>query len=113
MRAPLPIAAAALAAALTWPSAAGAAGKPAYTCGAGFDLGALAIDEIVALPRSQAAIADGLISAEDLAASYTAADRNGDGRLCVQNVHGFEVGSRPLGQYYYNLADDNASVPGS
>jgi hypothetical protein len=38
-------------------------------------------------------------------------DKNGNGSICVQLSQGFQVNSRPFGSYFYNLSDDNASVP--
>ena len=35
---------------------------------------------------------------------------NGTGRVCVQLSNGLATSSRPGGQYFYNLADDNSSV---
>jgi hypothetical protein len=39
--------------------------------------------EYLQLPRTQAAIADGLATEEDIAAAFAARDRNGDGYVCV------------------------------
>ena len=90
---------------------AGATGKPGYGCSPGFNLGAFTFAEYVLLPRSQAAIDDGLATAEQIEAGAASGDRNGNGVICVQLSNGFEVNSRPFGAYYYNLSDDNASVP--
>ncbi len=89
----------------------GATGKPGRTCAPGFDLGAYTPAAFVLLPRSQAAIADGLATAAQIEAGAAAVDANGDGVICVQLSHGFEQNARPNGAYYYNLSDDNASVP--
>jgi hypothetical protein len=88
------------------------AATPPAGCGAGFDLGPLTIDQAVALPRTQAAIADGLTTQGDVRAGYAGLDRNGNGVICVKLPHGFEVSSRPFGQYFYNFADDNAANRG-
>jgi hypothetical protein len=89
-----------------------AAATPSGGCGTGFDLGPVTIDEAVALPRTQAAIAAGLISESDARAGYAGFDANGNGVICAQLPHGFEVSSRPFGQYFYNFVDDNAASRG-
>ena len=96
--------------ALMLPAVGGAAGKPANACPPGFDLGMLTIEQAADLPRSQAAVEDGLVDRAGLIATYTGFDRNGDGYICGQLPYGFEVGNRPFGAYYYNFADDNSSV---
>lgn len=101
----------ALLAAAAFAASASAAGKPGYGCGVGFDLGALTYDEQIALERTQQAIADGLATEDALRAGLAAVDANGDGLVCVQLPHGFEQSNRPYGEYYYNLSDNNASVP--
>lgn len=100
----------ALVAALT-PLPANAEGKPGYGCPPGFNLGAQSLASYLQLPRTQAAIADGLTTEAEVTAFFGAADRNGDGYLCVQLSEGFQKYG-PFSVYYYNLADDNASVPG-
>ena len=89
------------------PGAAQAAGKPSYGCSPGFNLGALTVDQILALPRSQAAIKAGVV---DEAGIRAGVDKNGTGRVCVQLSNGLATSSRPGGQYFYNLVDDNSSV---
>ena len=93
------------------PSGALGDGKPSYGCPPGFNLGAVTFDEWIALPRTQAAIEAGLTTSDDVRAGLEAGDRNGNGVVCAGLPHGFEVGNRPLGQYFYNLSDDNASKP--
>jgi hypothetical protein len=78
-------------------------------CGAGFDIGPVTIDQAVALPRSQEAIADGLTSESAARAVYAGIDANGNGVICAKLPHGFEVGSRPFGEYLYNFVDDDAA----
>ena len=92
------------------PNAAQAAGKPSYGCPAGFNLGALTADQILLLPRSQAAIADGVVSEAGIRAGVAGVDKNGTGRVCVQLSNGLVTNNRPGGQYFYNLVDDNSSV---
>jgi hypothetical protein len=91
--------------------AAHAQGKPNNGCPPGFNLGPVTIDQAVALPRSQAAMNAGLITEDQLRFSYTGFDRNQNSTICAQLSHGFEVNSRPFGEFFYNFADDNASVP--
>ena len=88
-----------------------ATGKPTNGCPPGFNLGPVTIEEAVALPRSQAAVNAGLITEEQLRFSYVGFDRNQNGTICTQLSHGFEVNNRPFGEFFYNFADDNASVP--
>ena len=92
--------------------ASASADKQLNGCGAGFDLGALTINQAVALPRTQAAIADGLTTESDVRAGYAGLDANGNGVICAQLPHGFKVSSRPFGQYFYNFVDDNAADVG-
>jgi len=91
-------------------ASAAASGKPGYTCSRGFT--AVTPDGAVGLPRTQAAIADGLISASDALLAYDAIDANGTGVICVKLPHGWEVGGGPFSKYYYEFSDDIASVPG-
>jgi hypothetical protein len=87
-----------------------AADKPSQGCPPPFTL--VTVQEAVDLPRSQAGIAAGAFTADDLIALFETIDANDDTLLCYQEVHGFEVSNRPLGQYFYNLVDNQASVPG-
>ena len=89
------------------PNAAQAAGKPSYGCPSGFNLGALTAEQILKLPRSQAAIAAGAV---DEAGIRAGVDKNGTGRVCVQLSNGLQTNNRPGGQYFYNLVDDNSSL---
>ncbi len=92
------------------PGAAQAAGKPSYGCSPGFNLGALTVDQILALPRSQAAIKAGVVDEAGIRAGVAGVDKNGTGRVCVQLSNGLVTSSRPGGQYFYNLVDDNSAV---
>lgn len=88
-----------------------AAGKPSNGCPPGFNLGPVTVEEALALPRSQAAVNAGLITEEDLGSVFEGFDRNQSGTICIQLSHGFIVNNRPLGEFFYNVVDDNASVP--
>ena len=92
------------------PAGAQAAGKPSNGCPAGFNLGALTADQILLLPRSQAAMKDGVVSEAGIRAGVAGVDKNGTGRVCVQLSNGLLTNNRPGGQYFYNLVDDNSSV---
>jgi hypothetical protein len=92
------------------PGAAQAASKPSFGCSPGFNLGALTADQILQLPRSQAAIAAGVVSEAGIRAGVASVDKNGTGRVCVQVSNGLITGNRPNGQFLVNLVDDNASV---
>ncbi len=92
------------------PSAAYAHGKPAYSCAPGFNLGAYDKQGYLQLPRTQALIADGLATVEDIEATFDLLDANGNGWVCVQLSVGFQQHG-PYSVYYYNVTDDHASVP--
>jgi hypothetical protein len=99
----------ALAAALA-PLGAAGPGKPSYGCPPGFNLGSVTFADYLALPRTRAAIADGLATSEQILAGLVRIDKNANGSVCVQLSHGGEVNSRPFAEYFYNVVDDNASV---
>ena len=92
------------------PGMAQAATKPANTCPAGFNLGALTADQILALDRTQAAIKAGVVSEAGVRAGVASVDKNGTGRVCVQVNRGLLTSSKPNGQFLVNIVDDNASV---
>jgi hypothetical protein len=98
-------------AAVVAPLGAAGSGKPSYGCPPGFNLGSKTFAEYVALPRSQAAIDAGLMTAEQILAGVTPLDKNANGSVCVQLNHGLEVSAAPFAAYLYNVVDDNASVP--
>jgi hypothetical protein len=91
------------------PNAAQAASKPAYGCSPGFNLGALTAEQILRLPRSQAAMADGIVDEAGIRAAVAGVDKNGNGRICVSLSNGLVTNNRPGGVYFYNLVDDNSS----
>ena len=101
---------AALALVLVAAPAAQAATKPSFGCSPGFNLGALTADQILRLPRSQAAIAAGVVSEAGIRAGVASVDKNGTGRVCVQVNNGLLTSNRPNGQFLVNIVDDNASV---
>lgn len=92
------------------PNAAQAAGKPSYGCSPGFNLGALTADQVLALPRSQAAIAAGVVDEAGIRAGVASVDKNGTGRVCVSVSNGLLTSNKPNGQYLVNIVDDNSSV---
>jgi hypothetical protein len=87
------------------------AAKPRFGCSPGFNLGRLTLDEVIALPRTQAAIEAGLVSEAALRAGFPSIDKNGTGSICVQLSHGLETSNRPNGEFFYNFVDDNSSAP--
>ena len=91
------------------PAGAQAAGKPVNSCPSGFD-GALTIEQILANPRSQAAIAAGVVSEAGIRAGFASVDKNGTGRVCAKVSNGLLTSNKPNGQYLLNIVDDNASV---
>ena len=86
------------------------AGKPRFGCSPGFDLGALTVEQAIQLPNSQAGLADGVFSLEQLHAGFDSLDRNDDGVICFKS---FSPNANPasLLQYSYNTVDNNTSVP--
>jgi hypothetical protein len=98
-------------AAMLGPLGAAEGGKPSYGCPPGFNLGSVTFAEYLALPRNQAVINDGLATADEILAGVATIDKNANGSLCVQLNHGLEVSATPFGAYFYNVVDDNASVP--
>jgi hypothetical protein len=97
-------------AAVLAPLAAAGSDKPSYGCPPGFNLGSVTFAEYLALPRTQAAINDGLATSEQILAALAPIDKNANGSVCVQLSQGGEVNSRPFAEYIYNVVDDNASV---
>ena len=92
------------------PAGAGAAsGKPSNGCSPGFNLGSMTAEEVLQLPRSQAAIAAGVVDEAGIRAGVAGVDKNGTGRVCVSLSNGLQTNSRPGGQFFYNLVDDNSS----
>jgi hypothetical protein len=92
------------------PGGAQAATKPVNACPTGFNLGALSVEQTLALPRSQAAIAAGVVSEAGIRAGFASVDKNGTGRVCAKVSNGLETSNKPNGQYLLNIVDDNASV---
>jgi len=86
------------------------AGKPGHTCPPAFDLGGLTIEQVLQLPNVQAGLAAGVYDETSVREFQEATDRNDDGVLCFQS---FPTNANPasLLQYYYNVVDNNASVP--
>lgn len=66
-------------------------------CPVGFNLGALTVEERLALPKVQEGIAAGVYTAEDIAAGTPFVDKNGNGLVCVQEIaaHGERLGRFP------------------
>jgi hypothetical protein len=89
-----------------------AGGRAGYGCPPAFDLGGLTLPETLALPRIQAGLAAGVYTVEDHIAVFTSVDHNDNGVICFQDV-GALNGGASIWQYFYNVVDDNASVPDS
>jgi len=92
------------------PAASQAAGKPANTCPAGFNLGSVTVAQALKLPRSLAGIEAGVVTEERIIAGVTSVDKNANGRVCVQLSRGLVISQRPNGQFFYNIVDDNSSA---
>jgi len=105
------IVAVALVAAATVAAPAGAGGPPEKTCPPGFNLGALSLEQRLQLPKVQAALADGIVTIEQIKAGAAAADKNRNGLLCVQDIPQANNAAPAAGfEYFYNLSDDNAAA---
>jgi hypothetical protein len=89
-----------------------AGGRAGYGCPPAFDLGGLTLPETLALPRIQAGLAAGVYTVEDHTAVFNSVDHNANGVICFQDV-GALNGGASIWQYFYNVVDDNASVPDS
>jgi hypothetical protein len=87
-------------------------GRAGYGCPPAFDLGGLTLPETLALPRIQAGLAAGVYTVEDHTAVFNSVDHNENGVICFQDV-GALNGGASIWQYFYNVVDDNASVPDS
>ena len=100
------VAAAALAATV------GAQGKPSQGCAPGFELGEMTLAQGLALPRTVAALQDGVATVEGLTAGFEVVDNNSDGLACLKAPHGsFNANPNSNWQYIYVLVDNDASVP--
>jgi hypothetical protein len=99
-----------LSGALLSPAVAG--GRAGYGCPPAFDLGGLTLPETLALPRIQAGLAAGAYTLEDHTAIFNSVDHNDNGVICFQDVGALNGGVSSW-QYFYNVVDDNASVPDS
>jgi hypothetical protein len=97
-----------LSGALLSPAVAG--GRAGYGCPPAFDLGGLTLPETLTLPRIQAGRAAGVYTVEDHIAVFNSVDHNDNGVICFQDV-GALNGGASIWQYFYNVVDDNASVP--
>lgn len=98
---------------LAVPQVARAEGKPRIACPPGFDLGGLTFDEALQLPNVQAGLAAGFYDEEFVAEVHEAVDANRDGVICFQTIPASGATPNPASnwQYFYNVVDNNASVP--
>jgi hypothetical protein len=87
-----------------------AGGRAGYGCPPAFDLGGLTLPETLALPRIQAGLAAGAYTVEDHTAVFNSVDHNENGVICFQDIAALNGGAS-FWQYFYNVVDDNASVP--
>jgi hypothetical protein len=91
-------------------SPAAAGGRAGYGCPPAFDLGGLTLPETLTLPRIQAGLAGGAYTVEDHIAVFNSVDHNDNGVICFQDIAALNGGAS-FWQYFYNVVDDNASVP--
>jgi hypothetical protein len=89
-----------------------AGGRAGYGCPPAFGLGGLTLPETLALSRIQAGLAAGVYTVEDHTAVFNSVDHNANGVICFQDVGALNGGASSW-QYFYNVVDDNASVPDS
>jgi hypothetical protein len=90
---------------------AGAGGKPSHGCPPGF-VGPLALQQYLGLPRNQAGFAAGAYDVENRTSAFFGVDLNDDGMICAQDVAAsVGSGATPVWQYFYNIVDNDASVP--
>ena len=90
-------------------SPAAAGGNAGFGCPPGFDIGAVTLEQALALPRVQAAFAAGVYDADAVIAAFTSSDRNANGVICIKDIATLtnEAGGS---QYLYETNDDNASA---
>jgi hypothetical protein len=87
-----------------------AAGQAGYGCSPGFGVGAVTLEQYLNLPRNQAGLAAGAYNESTLVSKFNATDPNGNGVICVKDVAALNGNAGPW-QYFYDIVDDNASVP--
>ncbi len=92
------------------PAGIAAGQKPIRGCAPGFDLGALTVEEILQLPRTQAGMNAGLYTEGDVRALFERFDKNNSDRICIKDV-GALNGSANGWAYFYNAVDDVAAHP--
>ena len=92
---------------------AGAGGQAGFGCSPGFDVGAVTWEQYLNLPRNQAGLAAGKYTEDDLRSKkFDPTDVNRDGVICVKDVAGaVGSGATPIWQYFYDIVDNDASVP--
>jgi hypothetical protein len=88
-----------------------AAGKPSYGCPPGF-IGPVTLQQYLELPRNQAGFGAGAYDVANRTSAFNAIDLNHDGMICAKDVAAsVGSGANPIWQYFYNIVDDDASVP--
>ena len=90
---------------------AGAVGKPSYGCPPGF-IGPLNLTQYLGLPRNLAGFAAKAYTVESRTLAFNGTDTNGDHMICAKDVAAqLGSGATPIWQYFYDIVDNNASVP--
>jgi hypothetical protein len=90
---------------------AGAGGKPSFGCPPGF-IGPLTLQQYLGLPRNQAGVSAGAYDVENRTSAFNGTDLNHDGMICAKDVAAsVGSGATPIWQYFYDIVDNNASVP--
>ncbi len=87
------------------------AAKPVGSCPKGFNLGALTLEQRLALPVVQAGLAAGVYTVAQIEAATEGIDKNDNGLVCVQIIRQRE-GAAPKFQFFPNLVDDVSAAGG-
>ena len=85
--------------------------KPSYGCPPGF-IGPLTLQQYLGLPRNVAGFAAGAYDVENRTSAFKGTDLNHDGMICAKDVAAsVGSGATRIWQYFYDIVDNNASVP--
>lgn len=92
-------------------NSAGARGKPSFGCPPGF-IGPLTLTQYLELPRNEAGVAAGAYDVPNRTSAFNGTDLNQDHMICAKDVAAsVGSGATPIWQYFYDIVDNNASVP--
>jgi hypothetical protein len=101
-----------IATALVFMSAlAAVAAPPARNCPPPFDLGAVTLQELLALPKHAAGIDAGALTVAGLEALFGYIDHNEDGLVCIKSIPVSPNNSAASRAYVYNIVENAAVGP--